>query len=353
MIKYKSPCVTSGSRVVPSCNPLRVSIDASLVLAWSRAVENLSDGLIFSTKTSSDWAVLYLNTEALRMFGYSLDEVVNRSIHNLLPGCSEPGAGSDDTSKEGHFGRTLSGRRRDGAAFEVDVGLAAVHQGTACAVILQLRDMSSPLPSREGKCVAHGRSPSGDALSMRVMDALCDLRESLREMDCVGAAVEHPLPLAHTRIISRMLCTLIEEIRAENNVSRAPGLSSSGAPIRVLHIEDNLSVARAIGRVLRLKGYEVFSAATREEAIRHFDVHGWRPDVILADFQLAGGSTSEIIVAEIAARLGSKPPTIVLAGTMDLRTESAAKSFADRVLIKPVDFEVLLHELNVVLNRDA
>jgi CheY-like chemotaxis protein len=337
---------------VSSCNPPRVSIDASLELAWSKAGENLSDGLIFSTKTSSDWLVLYLNTEALRMFGCSLDEVVNRSIHNLLPGFSEPGAGSDDTSREGHLGRTLSGRRQDGAAFQVEVGLAAVHRDTTCTAILQLRDMSNRVPSREKKCGAHGRSPSGKAQSMRVMDALCDLRVSLREMEGVRPAVEHPLPLADTRIINRMLCTLIEEIRAENNVGRAPCLSSSGAP-RVLHIEDNLSVSRAIARVLRLKGYKVFSAATREEAIGHFDVHGWRPDVILADFQLARGSTSERIVAEIAARLGSKPPTIVLAGTMDLRTESAAKSFADRVLIKPVDFEVLLHELDVVLNRDA
>jgi PAS domain S-box-containing protein len=350
---HTSTCVTSGSRVVPPCNPLRVSIDASLVLAWSKAVEHVSDGLIFSTKIASDWAVLYLNTEALRMFGYSRDEVVNRSIHDLLPGFSEPGAGSDDTSKKRHFGRMLSGRRRDGAAFQVDVGLAAVHRDTACAVILQLRDMSNFMSSPEGKFGMHGRSPSSDAQSMRVMDALCDLRESLREMDCVRAAVEHPLPLADTRIISRMLCTLIEEIRAENNGGGAPSLSSSRAPIRVLHIEDNLSVARAIARVLRLNGYEVFSAATREEAISHFDVHGWRPDVILADFQLARGRTSETIVAEIAARLGSRPPTIVLAGTMDLRTESAAKSFADRVLIKPVDFEVLLHELDVVLNRDA
>ncbi len=44
--------------------------------------------------------------------------------------------------------------------------------------------------------------------------------------------------------------------------SRAPG---AAVPIKVLHIEDDPSVARSMARLLRLKGYEVVSAATREE----------------------------------------------------------------------------------------
>jgi DNA-binding response OmpR family regulator len=119
----------------------------------------------------------------------------------------------------------------------------------------------------------------------------------------------------------------------------------------VLHIEDDLSVARAMARVLRLRGYEVFSAATREDVMQHFKVPGWRPDLILADFHLAGGCTSEAIVTEVALRLGSRPPTIVLTGSKDPRADHAAKKFADRILIKPVDVDVLLREFTLALDR--
>ena len=87
--------------------------------------------------------------------------------------------------------------------------------------------------------------------------------------------------------------------------------------------------------------------------MHYFEEEGWRPDLILADFQLADGATSESIVAEIAVRLGSKPPTIVLTGATDRRAEVAIKSFADRVLTKPVEVRVLLDEFAVALERRA
>jgi DNA-binding response OmpR family regulator len=120
--------------------------------------------------------------------------------------------------------------------------------------------------------------------------------------------------------------------------------------VKVLHIEDDRSVARSMARALRLKGYEVFCAATRDEAVQHVVEHGVRPDWILADFQLAPGLTSEEIVSEIAAWLHFKPPTIVLTGiTGDAAIR--ANSFADRILTKPVDLAVLLREVDGLIGR--
>ena len=129
------------------------------------------------------------------------------------------------------------------------------------------------------------------------------------------------------------------------------GLSSAALPVRVLHIEDDLGVARAFARLLRLKGYEVRSGATRREVLSHFNINGWRPDIIVADYQLASGTTSESLVAEVASRVGSRLPTIVLAGTMAPQGRRACEAFADRVLYKPVDLEVLLREFEALLNR--
>lgn len=54
-------------------------------------------------------------------------------------------------------------------------------------------------------------------------------------------------------------------------------LGNVRAAIRVLHIEDDPSVAKSIARALRFAGVEVASAATREEAIDHVEVRGLVP----------------------------------------------------------------------------
>jgi PAS domain S-box-containing protein len=309
-----------------------------MAAAWSEIVENLPEGLIVSASNPRDCRVLYLNTEATRMFGYARQEIVNRSIRNLLPEFVDPGA-------EERKGHALMGRRRDGATFRVHVRHAAIPDAAVSAVILRLRDLSNSARPAGG---AH--DSTRDLVEVgRVADALCGLRESLRPLCCRGNA--------HARtpacIINRMLATLNEEIRAVPSVARMTSRPRSGPPIRVLHIEDDESVRRAMGRILRLKGCEVFGAATREQAMHYFEEEGWRPDLILADFQLAHGATSEPIVAEIAVRLGSKPPTIVLTGATDRRAEVAIKSFADRVLTKPVEVRVLLDEFAVALEQRA
>jgi CheY-like chemotaxis protein len=129
--------------------------------------------------------------------------------------------------------------------------------------------------------------------------------------------------------------------------SRLNSRDASRGTFTVLHIEDDPSVARSTARLLRLAGYEVISAATRDEVMRYVEVQGLRPDLILTDFHLRTG-TSDDIVLELVARLQFKPPTIVLTGVPGQRPEKA-KSIADRTLIKPVDFDVLLHEIESLL----
>jgi len=126
-------------------------------------------------------------------------------------------------------------------------------------------------------------------------------------------------------------------------------MRSTGS-IKVLHIEDDPGVARSMAMLLRLEGYEVFSVATRDEAMQQVEVHGLRPHLILSDFQLPMGFRGDEIVAEIAARLGFKPPTIMLTGdTADKHVEKA-KLVADRILPKPVDVNALLREIKSLLN---
>jgi signal transduction histidine kinase len=120
--------------------------------------------------------------------------------------------------------------------------------------------------------------------------------------------------------------------------------------IKVLHIEDDPGVARSMAMLLRLEGYEVFSVATRDEAMQQVEVHALCPQLILSDFQLPMGFRGDEIVAEISKRLGFKPPTIMLTGdTADKHVEKA-RLVADRILPKPVDVNALLREIESLLN---
>jgi len=118
----------------------------------------------------------------------------------------------------------------------------------------------------------------------------------------------------------------------------------------VLHIEDDPGVALSMTMLLQLEGYKVVSAATRDEALQHIEVHGVRPDLVLCDFNLPMGFTGDQIIAEIALALGYKPPTIMLTGDIAERHVAKAKLVAERILPKPADINRLLREIDNLLS---
>ncbi|MGA2706815.1 MAG: PAS domain S-box protein [Steroidobacteraceae bacterium] len=126
-------------------------------------------------------------------------------------------------------------------------------------------------------------------------------------------------------------------------------IPSSGA--KILHIEDDPGIARSMALLLGLEGYFVVGAASRDEALEHINVQRFRPDLILSDYQLPMGYTGVEIVAEIAALLGYKPPTIMLTGDIADRHVGDAKMIADRIMSKPVDVNRLLREMETLLGK--
>jgi DNA-binding response OmpR family regulator len=146
---------------------------------------------------------------------------------------------------------------------------------------------------------------------------------------------------------------VLRGVQKNASVDMHGGLISAprrGGAIRVLHIEDDPSVARCIARALRASGYEVACAATRDEAMQHVEVNGFCPDLILTDYQLELGVTGDVIVAEIAARLQFRPPTIMLTGVASQQVPGV-NSFADRTLAKPVDVNELMREIENLLHE--
>jgi two-component system CheB/CheR fusion protein len=130
-----------------------------------------------------------------------------------------------------------------------------------------------------------------------------------------------------------------------------PAARPAPSGTKVLHIEDDPGVATSMAMLLRLEGYDVISAASRDEAIRHVAGHGLRPDLILCDYQLPQGFTGDEILAELLPLLPIRPPTVLLTGDIADKHLERARTVADRVLSKPVDVNLLLREMAALLGR--
>jgi CheY-like chemotaxis protein len=262
----------------------------------------------------------------------------------------------------------LLGRRRDGTEFPIDVLLTPEEQSGAPVTMLMVRDMTDRRQLVDLLTRARDSALQACEVQSRFVAAAGrDLRQSLQAVWGIHTVLAQTFKntdyAPHVALLEeglrnmdQRLCSLTEITRPETGVPqeliRAPVSNPApraGGAIKVLHIEDDPSVARSMARLLRLEGYEVATAATREEALQHLEVHGLRPDLILADSQLRKGFTSDQIVAEIAARLQFKPPTIMLTGAANQHVRQSG-SFADRILAKPVDIQVLLREIECLVS---
>jgi two-component system KDP operon response regulator KdpE len=119
----------------------------------------------------------------------------------------------------------------------------------------------------------------------------------------------------------------------------------SGA--RILVVDDDPGILRAVRRSLEGQGYDVATADCGREAIEaasHF-----RPEIILLDLVLPDVSGIEVCVA---VRTESDVPIIVLSAVGDdVQKVEALDRGADDYLTKPFSMEELLARIRVALRR--
>ena len=126
------------------------------------------------------------------------------------------------------------------------------------------------------------------------------------------------------------------------------GTSAGHRPARVLVVEDEAAMSRALRINLRARGYEVATARTGREALAEAGAHP--PDAVILDLGLPDLDGIEVI-REL--RCWSRAPVVVLSG----RTGSGDKitaldSGADDYVTKPFAMAELLARLRAALHRD-
>jgi FixJ family two-component response regulator len=112
-------------------------------------------------------------------------------------------------------------------------------------------------------------------------------------------------------------------------------------------IDDDASVRRGLGRLLKSAGYDVVSCDTPEAYLALASYR--KPSCLLLDIRMPGMTGLEL---QRALHDHRHPPIILLSGHVDAATADRAMSEgAVAVLSKPVDFDTLVNAIEAGLER--
>jgi two-component system KDP operon response regulator KdpE len=124
-------------------------------------------------------------------------------------------------------------------------------------------------------------------------------------------------------------------------------MSKSGA--RILVVDDEIEILRALQRNLTAHGYEVFTARSGEQALDEIAMH--RPDLMLLDLGLPGISGLEVCKK---VRAESSLPIIVVSVKDTERDKVSALDLgADDYVSKPFGMDEVLARIRVSLRHSA
>jgi two-component system, OmpR family, KDP operon response regulator KdpE len=135
--------------------------------------------------------------------------------------------------------------------------------------------------------------------------------------------------------------------QARGPLDGQPARRVASLPPRVLIVEDEPSLLRALQINLRVRGYDVATAATGGEALA--EARRQAPDAVLLDLGLPDVDGTEVIRA---LRSWSGAPVIVLSGRAGSGDKiGALDAGADDYVTKPFDMDELLARLRAALRR--
>ena len=110
----------------------------------------------------------------------------------------------------------------------------------------------------------------------------------------------------------------------------------------ILLVEDEEPLRDLLAEVLQKEGHTVISKFDAQHAMDWANGDVARPDLLLTDFELRGGTNGLSLAQDLPEILGGTLPTIILTGDITTATQRDITSCAFRQLVKPVMPEVLL-----------
>ncbi len=106
--------------------------------------------------------------------------------------------------------------------------------------------------------------------------------------------------------------------------------------IRVLVVEDEATVLHATCNLLQTWGLNTMSASSTEEAVEVVANAEHKPDFIIADFRLPGGSDGVDAITKVQLLIGDPVPSLLITGDIETGRHNVMSEHGFRILKKPV-----------------
>jgi DNA-binding response OmpR family regulator len=119
--------------------------------------------------------------------------------------------------------------------------------------------------------------------------------------------------------------------------------------VKILLVDDDASIRNALTKALRLDDFEVFAAATPEEAFTQFKQRSF--DIVLLDIHLGSGNGWDLL--QQLRLLQPGVPAIMMTGNQDEIHRGSTRGIAVHALLeKPFDPPVLFQKLRDSLSSE-
>ena len=118
-------------------------------------------------------------------------------------------------------------------------------------------------------------------------------------------------------------------------------------------IDDDPLVLESMGGLLRSWGCIAVTAASAREALAHLAGQDRPPDLIIADYNLAGGLTGIAAIQAVRARFGAEIPAFLISADATTERLSEVRTTGFQLLRKPTSPVMLRALMLSMLGSDA
>ena len=133
--------------------------------------------------------------------------------------------------------------------------------------------------------------------------------------------------------------------RAPANTPTTPSAPLRSGARRVLVIDDEEQVLRAMQQLLEVWGHQVWCASSADEAVVLAIEHAHDIDLLISDYRLGGNTTAMHAISAVHACLPNPVPTYILTGDTSPQRIQEASDLGFPILHKPVDPNALRQAL--------
>jgi PAS domain S-box-containing protein len=342
-----------GKHIVPDTDKVRKNIDEILKVS-SRARDLVKQILAFSRRTKHEYIQLKLDAtvkESLKMLRAILPKTIE--IRQNLPANGRVMADSTQIhqvvmnlcSNAAH----AMGER--GGVLEVSLNKVDVHEG-AEAFALDLPP--GPYLRLSVSDTGHGMTPE---VLERIFDPYFTTKEKGRGTG-LGLSVVHGIVKSHKGAITcksmpgegTTIDIYLPEIEFKKEAA-APrsGTSCLNGTERILFIDDEQILGKAVKEGLRYLGYRVVSRTSSIEALDLFRKHPDQFDLVITDIIMPVMSGDRL--AQEMLKIRHNIPVILCTGYSEQMTEEKAKELgAQELIMKPMEIRDLAQTIRKVLD---